>query len=355
MTSEMAFPLIQPQPVPPRRGAWRGVLLCVALSGCTSAGPIFPPLESPLAWPQPPAQPRIHYVGQIVSSDDLKPAPSFGEVLFGGGAAHTMLTPYALCTDRQGRLLVADSNGQMVHMYDFARRVYESWEINDDEWRLTQPVGIICDRRERVLVTDSVAGTIFAFDKTGRWLGEFGHRHLIRPAGLAEDPERGRLFVADPGAHCVVVLDDEGRLIRRLGERGTELGQFNYPTNVAVDSQGRLYVSDSLNFRVQLFSPELEPLRQIGRKGDMPGYFGQPKGLAVDQSDHLYVVDAQFEAVQIFDADGALLLAFGSEGTGPGEFWLPAGIHIDQHDRIWITDSYNRRVQVFDYRLEEVP
>jgi DNA-binding beta-propeller fold protein YncE len=161
-------------------------------------------------------------------------------------------------------------------------------------------------------------------------MGRVGSGILTRPSGLVVDPVEGRIVVADTAAHQVVVLDLEGRLLTRFGGRGLELGQFNFPTNVALDSAGRLYVADTLNFRVQV-------------------YFSRPKGLAFDSEDHLYVVDAHFESVQIFDPHGPLLLSFGQEGSGPGEFWLPAGIHIDPSDRIWIADSYNRRVQVFQY------
>ena len=90
------------------------------------------------------------------------------------------------------------------------------------------------------------------------------------------------------------MFDSDGELLGGIGERGVGPGQFNFPTNVALDATGRLYVTDSLNFRVQVFDSRARAAsRQIGGQGDMPGYFSQPKGLAVDGEDHLYVVDAQ--------------------------------------------------------------
>lgn len=338
-----------------RCGRWIWMIPIILLGGCAPAGVIFAPLEQPLFWPLPPERPRIHYVGQIESSDDLQAPKTLGEVFFGGRDNHTMLSPYALCTDSRDRLLVADSNGQMVHVFDLKKRTYASWTIQDEDWSLTQPVGILYDARGRVLVSDSVSGTLFVFSGVGKFLGTLGAQFLARPTGIVEDRVRGRLYVADPGTHTIVVMDLDGHLLHQIGRRGIKAGQFNFPTNVAVDSLGRLYVSDSLNFRIQVFSPDFEPIRQFGGKGDMPGYFQQPKGLALDSSDQLYVVDARFEAVQVFDDEGTLLLPFGQEGSGPGEFWLPAGIHIDKNDRLWIADSYNRRVQVFDYRSEEEP
>lgn len=326
-----------------------------ATTGCAPKGDVFSTLDTLPVWPAPPAPARIRYIGELESSRDLKAAVTLGEVFFGEESARSMLTPMAVCTDRRGRVFVADSNGQMVHVFDLDNRHYDQWTLPEGSQQFAQPVGIVVDPYGRVLVADSVAGTIFRFNEDGEFLGELGVDHLRRPTGLAIDATRERLFVADPGTHEIVVLDLDGRFLNRFGGRGIALGQFNYPTSVAVDAQGRVFVSDSLNFRVQVFDADLTPLRQIGRHGDMPGYFAQPKGIALDREGHVYVVDAQFEAVQIFDADGTLLLSFGREGTGPGEFWLPAGIHIDSTDRVWVADAYNRRIQVFQYLTEASP
>ncbi|WP_428938342.1 6-bladed beta-propeller [Fontivita pretiosa] len=329
--------------------------------GCAKpAGVIFPPPQKPIVWPGPPEPPRIRYVGQIATSADLKPAVPLtrrlSEAIFGKRPIRSMLTPYAVCTDGKHRLFVADSNAQLVHVFDLATRQYAQWKPSERYEPFSQPVGLAWDSTtSQLYVADSIGGRIYVFDGSGKTVGQIGGQFLSRPCGLAIDPPRDRLYVADAELHQLVVLSRDGRLVSRFGHRGTGPAEFNFPTNVALDRAGRIYVSDSLNFRVLQFDPDLRPLRQIGRKGDLPGYFGQPKGIATDSENHLYVVDAHFEAVQIFDADGNLLLDFGQEGTGPGEFWLPAGIHIDPNNRIWIADSYNRRVQVFDYLPEARP
>jgi sugar lactone lactonase YvrE len=335
-------------------------LLAGILGGCAKPpGVIFPPPAQPIVWPDSQEPARIRYVGQLAKSSDLKPAVPFtqriGEVFFGRSAVHSMLTPYAVCTDGKDRVFVADSNAQQVHVFNLNTRRYDRWHPALPGRRFAQPVGLAYDPAGRLFVADSVDGCVHVFDTSGRHLGRIAADLLTRPAGMAFDVQRRRLFVADVAAHQVLVLSDNGTLITRLGTRGIGSGQFNFPTNLAIDSQGRLYVSDSLNFRIQQFDADLQFVRTIGAKGDMPGYFGQPKGLAVDSDDHLYVVDSNFEAVQIFNSDGALLLYFGTEGTGPGQFWLPAGIFIGPDDRIWVADAYNRRLQVFDYLPEGRP
>lgn len=339
------------------------------VGGCAQpAGQIFTPLAKPMHFPPAPDEPRLTYVGSLQTDADLKPAKSplasFGEALFGQNSVNSMLSPYAVWAHGD-RVWVCDSSAQVVHLFDLATRVYEQWRPDappssqpkpptpqgpSGNHGFSQPVGITGDSRGRILVADSVAGTIFVFDPTGHCQGEIGHGSLQRPCGLAFDATNDRLFIADAGLHQVVVMSLDGTLLAVIGTRGPGLGEFNFPTNVALGADGTLFVSDSLNFRVQVFDRDFKPIRQIGRLGDMPGYFAQPKGIAVDSEQHLYVVDSQFEAVQLFDLDGQLLMSFGDEGSGPGQFWLPAGIFIDVNDRVWIADSYNRRVQVFDYR-----
>lgn len=330
------------------------------LGGCGhDAGVIFPSMQNAPLWPAAPGEPRIRYVGQLTGSKDLKPAASgfqvLGSVVFGTTeTSYSFQTPMAVCTDGADRVFVADSADHVIHVLDLKTRIYQRWTPTGR--KLLTPVGLAYDGSgRRLLVSDSSASAILIFSLEGKFIGELASGQLKRPCGLTVDPRNGRVFVADVAAHQVIVLSPSGEVIERLGARGDALGQFNYPTNVAIDSQGRLYVSDSLNFRIQQFSADLEPVRQMGRQGDMPGYFAQPKGLAIDPEGHVYVVDAQFEAVEIFNDLGNLLLDFGEEGRGPGEFWLPSGIFIDGQGRIWVADSYNHRVQVFDYLPEHKP
>lgn len=330
------------------------LILAAALCGCgQKAGVIFPSLEQPITWPEGEEPARIGYVGQLVSSADLKPGQSsitsIGHAIFGEPSAHTMLTPFAVCTDNAGRVFVADSNAQLVHVFNTATRRYEQWKPKENQPQFAQPVGIAWDPAGRLLVSDSAAACIFVFNSDGRYQGQVGEGLLQRPCGIAIDGGSSQILIADSKAHQLVVLSPNGKEISRVGQRGIAPGQFNFPIDVAMDHQRRVYVVDSLNFRVQQFDSNLQPTRIIGKGGDTPGSFAQPKCVDVDSEDHVYVVDNRFEAVQIFDAEGQLLLNFGREGHGPGEFWLPTGIFIDGQNRIWIADSYNRRIQVFEY------
>jgi DNA-binding beta-propeller fold protein YncE len=327
-------------------------LLLLAPGCARPAGVLFADADSLHVWPAPPDDPHIRFLGEIRGSADLRPArtgaQSLGEFLFGKEPAKGLVGPMGVCTDAADRVFVADPNAQTLHVLNLTTRRYDQWKPPDSAHPFVQPIAVACDRSGRVLVSDPGAGVVFAFAPDGRLTGVLGRDVLKRPCGLALQPASDRLFIADTGAHAVVVLDASGAQVARLGSRGRGDGQFNFPTYLAFGPDGRLYVSDSLNFRVQVFAPDLSFLFAIGAKGDRPGYFAQPKGVAVTPAGNVFVVDAHFEAVQAFDAQGQLLMAFGKEGNRPGEFWLPAGIWADPKNRLWVADSYNRRVQVFE-------
>jgi DNA-binding beta-propeller fold protein YncE len=336
---------------PPRLGVAAAAGLAAALLAGCAAGP------KPLAmapdmgrvWPVPPDPPRIAYMHQIRTPADAGLRESLGAriaaVFVGRQRAPAIEEPIGLYADPDGWLLVGDAGLQVVHIYNLKRGTYaQAFELPGG--RLASPVGVALDPdRGWVFVADSILNQLFVFDTRGHYVGRFGEG-LQRVSGLAWDRERRRLLAVDTGHHRVVVYDADGHETGAFGERGDGPGQFNFPTGVAVGPEGTIYVSDSLNFRVEVFDSDLRPVRQVGRLGAVVGSFSKPKGVAVDSGGRLYVVDGIYDVVQLFDDEGRLLMVFGGSGSQPGRFWLPAGVAVAGRD-IFVADTRNRRVQVF--------
>jgi sugar lactone lactonase YvrE len=202
-----------------------------------------------------------------------------------------------------------------------------------------------------VFVADATLKRVFGYASDGRFSIAIGHDgELASPSGLAVDRANKRLYVADAARHRILSYSTvDGSPGPTIGKRGSEPGEFNYPTNLAVDARGRLYVTDTLNFRIQIFDAQGRFVSTFGTLGDTPGCLNRPKGIGVDSEGHIYVIDASFNNFQIFDERGQLLLFVGAGGNSPGEFFLPAGLFIDERDRIYVADQGNSRVQVFQY------
>jgi len=334
------------------------LLSCATMTLCSCQQPrgeLFPVIDPPLVWPRNPETPRMRLVGSISNSTDLKSgrsgAEAWGAALRGPRPPIRFSGPHAVAWHPADLLAVADSSGGAVHIIDLQERTHVV-SYGSEQQRFAAPVGVAW-ADDQLFVSDAQLHQIIQLDKTGRVVRRFGETELLRPVGITYVPQRQELYVVDGSAHVIVVFDRSGRPVRTIGGRGTEPGEFNYPTHIAFDGASRLAVADTGNFRVQVLDLEGKSQRILGRKGDAAGDFALPKGVAFDSQGHLYVVDAQFENFQIFDDAGRLLLAVGREGSAPGQFALPAGLTIDAHDRVWVADAANRRVQVFQYLKEE--
>lgn len=331
------------------------LLLAFLLAAATAAGcratwsPQTVASPAPLQWPFSPAPARVTFSHALTGlARDTDAGTVLKNVLTGNGAEDgAFVLPVAMAEGPGGRMAVADTGCGCVHLYLPADSTYVRLNGRDGE-RMKTPVGVAF-AGERLFVTDS-SGALFAFDADGRLRfaqRENAGRPWQRPTGLAWNPARGLLYVVDTMAHAVRVLDIDGNPRNSFGSRGSEPGQLNFPTHVALGPGGDVYVTDALNFRIAIFDADGRPTGSFGRHGDGSGDIAMPKGIAVGADGVVYVVDALFDNVQLFDRDGRFLLTVGGRGTGLGEFWLPSGASLDEQGNFRVCDTYNRRIQVF--------
>jgi DNA-binding beta-propeller fold protein YncE len=315
------------------------------------------PVLRPLVWPPPPDQARIRYVTSYHGVGDFKTKkPGRWKTLLLGEddpsqrPSDVMVKPYGIAVSNDGRVFVSDTAARRVFTFDPDAKTV-TFVGESGTGKLTKPIGVALDDEGKVFVADATLNRVFGYAPDGSLALAMGHEaELKAPSGLAADRLNKRIYVADAAMHHIVCYSTiDGSEIRTIGERGTEPGKFNFPTNLFVDGKGRLYVSDTLNFRVQVFDADGKVLSVFGTQGDTGGSFNRPKGVGVDSEGHIYVADTSFNNFQVFDPEGHLLLFVGSAGHDPGEFYLPAGLYVDALDRIYVADQGNSRVQVFQY------
>ncbi len=310
-------------------------------------------------WPGPPERPRIKYIWNIsLLTSGPEGRRSFADLLTGGTredvtdprTSNVLMRPFSLFLDTKDRLYVADPGGYRVTVIDLnTADVFNITEADKEE--LASPVGIVADQVGRIFVSDSQLGKVFVFDRKGNYLYRF-EGDFMRPTCLAIDTLRSRIYVSDSVAHVIFIYDPDGKRLGSIGRRGSQPGEFNFPTHLFVDANGILYVTDAMNFRVQIFGPEGNFIGTVGGLGDALSDLAKPKGVAADSEGHIYVIDSINDTVKIYDRNGRLLLFFGEKGTGIGSFWLPSGIFIDRNDMVYVADTYNMRVQAFQFLKE---
>lgn len=302
-----------------------------------------------LNWPPPPEPTRIRWLEHIANSAWAEPPTELGlfvSKLTGHQQTFTFKKPYGVTTDSSGRVFVSDTGWGGVLVFDRTGHKF-GWRGDRGDGALSKPSGLATDDRDHLFVADINLQRVHEFGPDGGFIRTIGAGTLIQPVGLAVDREKRRLWVVDDRLHGLAVFDlESGALIKTVGKRGSDDGNFNFPTNIAIGAT-EIYVTDTFNFRVQVLDRDGNFLRKWGKNCDSFGCFSRAKGIGLDSAGNVYVTDAAFNNVQIFDPKGKLLLFFGGIGNGPGRMWLPAGMHVDSQDRVYVVSQYNWRVNIY--------
>ena len=336
-----------------------GMTSLLLFAGCAEAPKAAPQKEAEIpVFPAAPETPRFYWERTIYSSADVLADAKdgslrrmlTGEVRTGEGLGK----PYGVAA-RNGRIYVGDTLNRVVVMYDLNAKKYTRIGV-EDPGSLRMPFGLDLDDQDNLYVVDGTLKRVHVYDANGKFLRAMGQDiKWSRPAGLAIDSARKRLYVVDVGGvssndHMVRVLDLEtGKHLSDIGTRGEGPGQFNLPRDAVVGKDGVLYVVDGGNFRVQSFDKDGKHLKTFGAIGRQSGQFSRPKEIAVDAKGNIYVVDSAFGNFQIFDPEGRLLLDVGARASadGPAKFMLPSGIAVDIDGRVYMVDQFFRKLEVF--------
>lgn len=335
---------------------WIGGIVLGLVAGCATGPEKKEPVR--LVWPPPPLKPRIEFVRSIVSDANLGRDTTFTERLvnfLAGGKppADRVVNPMGIAVSDDGqRLYVSDFAQLEVFIFDFGTKNFR--KIGTEQ-KLARPVGIALDADECLYVVEQEKKRVSVFARDGKRLRSITHPTLVRPAGIAIDRARGRIYVADAAhtkseQHTVKIFSMTGELVGTIGGgKGDGPGQFLFPTYLAVDGGGNLYVTDTLNSRVQVFDDDGKYVKSFGQRGNAWGMFDKPKGVAIDSFGNVYVADSGWSNVQIFNQKGQILLFFGGRGSYPGMLQNPTAVAVDKNDQIYVADYLNHRVEI--YRL----
>ena len=175
-------------------------------------------------------------------------------------------------------------------------------------------------------------------------VSEVDNEPLASPVAVAIGPE-GSIFLADTGLRRVFLLDGDGKVARVAAGR-----EFGRPAALAYDgAAGRLYVADAVRHRIEVYDRSGALTGAFGRPGTEDGELNYPTHLWLDPSGALLVTDAMNFRIQAFDHDGRLLWKLGHHGDGSGDFAAPKGLAADAAGHLFVVDALFNSVQIFEH------
>jgi thiol-disulfide isomerase/thioredoxin len=212
----------------------------------------------------------------------------------------------------------------------------------------------------------------------GRRDGTFGEAEFYRPQGLAFDPARNRLYVADTENNLIRMADLKEKTVTTIAgsdEMGRPVKKENEVPEIFLSSPWDLTILGEYLYiamagyhqiwRLNLDSLGVDVCAGSGAEGVLDGprlkaSLAQPSGITTD-GHALYFADSEASALRMVQDDvvttliGKGLFIFGDEDGRFPEARLqhPIGVHYNEN-ALYIADSYNHKVKRADLKTREV-
>ena len=214
-----------------------------------------------------------------------------------------------------------------------------------DKKGIVKPYGVLYDDSGRLFIADPGAGVVHVMDtRAGLYsvIASTAGSPLRSPIGLAEDRDNS-LFITDSVTDTVYRYDLMHHVLTPL------LRAVNRPTGIAYNKFNRmLYISETgANDVIAVDLHGAQKIRFSNVNADR-SLFNHPTDIAVDLKGQVYVTDPLNYKVRIFTPEGIPVTQFGEMGDARKELYKPKGIAVDGEGRIFLCDAMLDMVKVFN-------
>ena len=223
-----------------------------------------------------------------------------------------------------------------------------------NEGGIKAPFKIALDAEGKLYVTEPSENRLVIYSRNGQYINTLGG--LSKPLAVAVDSS-GRIYIGEADKGSVSVYNPDLQYSHKLGAGD---GEFGKPLSIAIgNTTGDIYVADSKTDKVKVYDSTGALKFSFGSTGNANGQFNTPTDIAIDEiKSEVLISDLQQittsngltagARIQIFDMEGAYKRSFGSFGIGDGMMVRPLGLTVDTSGQIYVTDSYTSVVHIFD-------
>ena len=217
---------------------------------------------------------------------------------------------------------------------------------------LDNPWGVVITKNEEIVVAENGAHCITILNKEGKKVKSFGTKgtkegQFTSPRGVAIFHD-GHILVTDN--HRLQKLTFEGDCVKSVGSSETGNGplQFNTPRGITVHpTTGQIFIADSNNHRVQVLNKDLTYSHSFGKYGSSSEQFQYPYDVTFDNEGYLYVAAFGNHCIKKFTSTGQYISTFSSKGSNPGQIKEPTSIIID-NSLLYVSEWGNDHISIFD-------
>jgi sugar lactone lactonase YvrE len=243
------------------------------------------------------------------------------------------------------------------------------------------PFGVTINGTEGLYVSDSASQTIRKVTFGGivatiaGSAGQSGSSNAVgtvarfrSPSGIVSDGQTN-LYVCDFGNNCIRQIAPDLTVTVFAGAFGGSgsvdaigsAARFNFPSDIAFDSNGNAYITDVANDTIRKMAPNGAVTTLAGspvQAGTNDGVgsgamFSNPEGLTVDSNGNVFVVDTGNQTIRKITPLGSVSTFAGlalhsqtNDGVGAAaRFNTPIGITMDTNGNFFVGDTHNETIR----------
>lgn len=253
-----------------------------------------------------------------------------------------------MTVDVEGNLFVSDQgNNRIIKFNPNLTPVREIGGYGDDGGLFKQPVDVVVDNDNRVLVSDAANRRIQQLDTALIYRSQMRLEDpdeplkFGAPSGIAVTRD-GSLRIADHERSDLIFLNNAGVFEKIVGDLGYRGGQLSDPQGVVVDKDDNVFVCDAGNGRIAIYDKYGEFQRAIVIDG-----LERPVSVIIEGSDRLWILDQRSSRVFLCTRTGTPLIPQPLQILGAKTpIDQPADMTFLKDGRLVISDSGNNRLLV---------
>ncbi len=197
--------------------------------------------------------------------------------------------------------------------------------------------------RERRVTGDS-SDKLMKLSEAGSYPGFFnGNMIYSGPVSVLPNNDGTFCFVCY-NSNNLLKMNQNGFVVERITG---PLNGFDRPTDIIRMKDGRLLVCESAGNRISVLNEKGRFIKYIGQKGRDNGGIIGPQYLATDSLERIFVTDFGNRRVCVFDSDGNPLFYFGGKTSYFDGLKGPTGIYI-LDESVFVADSIAGCIYEFD-------
>ncbi len=160
----------------------------------------------------------------------------------------------------------------------------------------------------------------------------------------------GNIYLADIGMHRIVLVNEQGQIVKQAGGFGWGEEQFNKPAGICAVNGLDVFIADRNNHRIHRYDRHLNFIQFIpsDKNAFNTNLFGFPSDAAMTNLNELIILDYENNRAVKLNREFEVSAILGDREPGAGRLKNPDRLHVSQNDKIFITEQKTSRIIVYD-------